>query len=66
MVLRPLEPGQWTWWHEGDSAGSITKLRLAISLVALAGALLLTLLASPTDELPSNQTVDVPALQAKS
>jgi hypothetical protein len=43
------------------------QVRLAISLVALAGALLLTLmLGLPTDELPSNQTVDVPALQAKS
>ena len=36
------------------------------SLVALAGVLLLTLLGSPADELPSKQTVDVPALKAKS
>jgi hypothetical protein len=42
------------------------QLRLVISLVALAGALLLTLLGSPADELPSNQIVDVPALKAKS
>jgi hypothetical protein len=32
------------------------------SLAALAGALLLILLGSPADELPSNQIVDVPSL----
>jgi hypothetical protein len=42
------------------------QLRLAVSLVALAGALLFTWLGSPADELPSEQTVTVPALQAKS
>jgi hypothetical protein len=39
-------------------------VRLAVSLVAMAAALLLALLSSP--ELPSAQAVDVPALQAKS
>jgi hypothetical protein len=40
------------------------QIRLAVSLVALAAALLLALLSSP--ELPSVQAVDVPALKAKS
>jgi hypothetical protein len=39
-------------------------VRLAVSLIALAMALLLALLSSP--ELPSAQAVDVPAVQAKS
>jgi hypothetical protein len=42
------------------------QVRLAISLVALAGALLFSLLGSPADELQSEQTVTVPVLQAKS
>jgi hypothetical protein len=42
------------------------QIRLAVSLVALAGALLLALFGSPVAELPSMQAVDVPALKAKS
>ena len=39
-------------------------VRLAVSLVAMAAALLFALLSSP--ELPSAQAVDVPAAKAKS
>jgi hypothetical protein len=42
------------------------QVRLAVSLVALTGALLLALLSSPAAELPSVQAVDAPALKAKS
>jgi hypothetical protein len=42
------------------------QVRLAVSLIALAMALLLALLGSPTAELPSQQAVDAPALKAKS
>jgi hypothetical protein len=42
------------------------QVRLAVSLAALAGTLLFTLLGSTTAELASKQTVDVPALKAKS
>jgi hypothetical protein len=41
-------------------------VRLAVSLIALATALLLALLSSPAAELPSKQIVNVPAVQAKS
>ena len=42
------------------------QVRLAVSLIALAVAVLLALLRSPAAELPSLQAVDVPALKAKS
>jgi hypothetical protein len=42
------------------------QVRLAVSLIALAMALLLALLSSPAAELPSQQAVDAPALKAKS
>ena len=42
------------------------QVRLAVSLVALVGTLLLALLSTPAPELPSMQAVDVPALKAKS
>jgi hypothetical protein len=42
------------------------QVRLAVSLIALAMALLFALLSSPPAELPSLQAVDVPALKAKS
>jgi hypothetical protein len=42
------------------------QIRLAVSLAALVGTLLLALLSTPAPELPSMQAVDVPAVQAKS
>ena len=42
------------------------EIRLAVSLAALVGTLLLALLSTPVPELPSMQAVDVPALKAKS
>jgi hypothetical protein len=42
------------------------QVRLAVSLIALAMALLLALLSSPAAELPSQQAVDALALKAKS
>jgi hypothetical protein len=42
------------------------QVRLAVSLAALAGTLLFSLLGSTASELPSKQTVNVSALQAKS
>jgi hypothetical protein len=42
------------------------QVRLAVSLIALAMAVLLALLSSPAAELPSLQAVDAPALQEKS
>jgi len=41
------------------------QIRLAVSLAALVGTLLLALLSTPVPELPSMQAVDVPALKAK-
>ena len=42
------------------------QVRLAVSLAALVGTLLLGLLSTPTPELPSMQAVDVPSLKEKS
>ena len=42
------------------------QVRLAVSLAALVGTLLLALLTTPAPELPSMQAVDVPSLKAKS
>jgi hypothetical protein len=42
------------------------QVRLAVSLAALVGTLMLALLSTPAPELPSMQAVDVPALKAKS
>jgi len=42
------------------------QIRLTVSLAALAGTLLFALFGPSSAELPSKQTVDVPALQAKS
>ena len=41
-------------------------IRLAVSLAALVGTLLLGLLSTPAPELRSMQAVDAPALKAKS
>jgi hypothetical protein len=42
------------------------QIRLTVSLAALAGTLLFVLFGFSSAELPSEQIVDVPALQAKS
>jgi hypothetical protein len=47
-------------------AGIDHEIRLTVSLAALAGTLLFVLFGSSAAELPSKQTVDVPALKAKS
>jgi hypothetical protein len=42
------------------------QIRLTLSLAALAGTLLFVLFGSSSVELPSKQTVDVPAVRTKS
>jgi hypothetical protein len=50
----------------GHERGLDHQIRLTISLAALAGTLLFVLFGSSSAELPSKQTVDVPALRTKS